>query len=245
MPAQKKTTTTKRQFRLHTILMLTVLCAIGAGLGGLLLLFSPTARRLLFNSPLSPVLIRLYNQARPALNLGNDATCLKRLTSEGVQFTRVADRSEEDGCALRYAVQVTQSAIPYNTPRLMTCSLAYALDTFETEIVQPAAQKHLGQPVAKIIHWGTYNCRPMRGQQTLLSEHAYANAIDVAGFQLADGTMLSVKNDWKNAGAKTAFLHEIARRACGIFRNVLTPNYNDLHHDHLHLDQGLWGQCGY
>lgn len=243
MPAKHTNDAKKRGLRL--LLMLAAICALGAGFCLIVLLISPTARRILLNSPFSPVLIHLYNQARPALNLGNDATCVRRLTREGMQFTHVADRTEEGSCTLRYAVRVTQSAIPYNTPRLMTCSLAYALYTFETEVVQPAAQKHVGQPVAKIIHWGTYNCRPMRGQQTLLSEHAYANAIDIAAFQFADGTEISVKTDWKNAGAKTAFLHEVARRACGIFRNVLTPNYNDLHKDHLHLDQGLWGQCGY
>lgn len=241
--ANRQSQTHKTPFK--TVLKLCLLVVALAGILFIAVLISPVVRQRVFNSPFSAALIRLYNEGRPALNLGNDALCVKKLKQVGVIFTPVADRTEETGCTLRYVAQVSQSYLPYNSARLMTCSLAFALYQFEKDVVQPAALKHFQQPVTKITHWGTYNCRPMRGQQTLLSEHAYANAIDIAAFQLSDGTMISVKNDWKEAGTKTAFLHDIARRACGIFRNVLTPNYNDLHKDHFHLDQGFWGQCGY
>jgi hypothetical protein len=149
------------------------------------------------------------------------------------------------GCALDHVVFMSQSYIPYNSPALMTCTLASAMYAFEKKVIQPQAQKYFNQPVAKILHVGTYNCRPMRGSSNLLSEHAYANAIDITGFQLQDGTVISVRRDWNDTGSSGKFLHVVAKKACGIFRKVLTPNYNELHYDHFHLDQGVIKRCGY
>lgn len=43
----------------------------------------------------------------------------------------------------------------------------------------------------QFVHYGTYNCRPIAGTDTL-SEHAFANAIDTYGFELDDGNFWTV-----------------------------------------------------
>ena len=66
----------------------------------------------------------------------------------------------------------------------------------------------------------------------------------MGGFELADGTVISVKKDWRGAGKRSEFLQEVARASCEHFNVVLTPNHNRLHNDHLHLDIGPHRLCG-
>jgi hypothetical protein len=187
----------------------------------------------------------MYNKARPWLHVENNKSCLKKLAQTEVRFVAVPDKTGDLDCTLKNVVFVTHSHISYNLPCFMTCHLALSLCSFEKEVIQPLAIHYFQQPVSRINHVGTYNCRPIRGYRLLLSEHAYANAIDITSFQLKDGTIISIKHHWNQAGNKSAFLHEMAQQACGIFHNVLTPNYNASHHDHIHLDQGLIRRCGY
>ncbi|MCP4403464.1 MAG: extensin family protein [bacterium] len=223
---------------------LFVVCLIVV-FGGMLFV-SPRARRSLMNSPFGSVAISLYNQKRPLLHIGNGESCLAKLTKTKITFTRIPNRVEENGCALKNVVKVSRSGeIGYNHPFPATCSLLRSLNSFEQKIVQPLAKKYFKQSVARVNHFGSYNCRPMRGYHALLSEHAYANAIDISSFQLADGTLVSVQRDWKKSGKKSEFLHAIAKKACSVFQTVLTPNYNTLHRDHFHVDNGFLGKCGY
>ncbi|MBU2033606.1 MAG: extensin family protein, partial [Alphaproteobacteria bacterium] len=68
------------------------------------------------------------------------------------------------------------------------------------------------------------------------SEHATGNAVDIAGFVLADGTRISVLADWDDEGDKGAFLRRVRDGACDSFATVLSPDYNAAHADHFHLD---------
>lgn len=205
----------------------------------------PNVRNYVLDSKMVTVVIEMYNKVRPWLHIVNRRSCLKKLAKTEVKFVPVQDKTADSGCILKNVVHVSRSHTPYNGPCLMTCSLALSMYTFEKDVLQPLAKKYFDQPVTRINHVGTYNCRPARGSRRLLSEHAYANAIDITSFQLQDGTMISVKQHWKNAGKKSVFLHEIAQQACPRFRKVLTPNFNALHYDHFHFDMGLVKRCGY
>mgnify|MGYP001174961954 CR=1 FL=1 len=109
-------------------------------------------------------------------------------------------------------------------------------------VVKPAAERHFGQPVARIQHYGIFACRNIAGSSRR-SQHATANAIDIAGLTLEDGTQISVLNDWDDEGAKGAFLRDLRDGACDLFRSVLGPDYNAAHADHFHLDMGPYGIC--
>jgi hypothetical protein len=69
-----------------------------------------------------------------------------------------------------------------------------------------------------------------------ISEHAFGNALDVAGFVLADGRKILVKNGWNGTPEETGFLHDVQMAACERFTTVLAPGYNVYHYDHIHLD---------
>ena len=113
-------------------------------------------------------------------------------------------------------------------------------------MVQPAALRRFGHRVVRLAHYGSYSCRRMYGRGTgLWSEHATADAIDVAGFRLDDGTRTAVARDWRGDRAKAAFLHDVRDGACRLFATTLSPDYNAAHRDHLHLDQAARGALGW
>ena len=77
------------------------------------------------------------------------------------------------------------------------------------------------------------------------SEHSTANAIDLSGFRLADGTSVSVLGDWRSNGAKARFLRDVRDGACRLFSTALSPDYNEAHADHFHFDQARRGMGGF
>ena len=125
----------------------------------------------------------------------------------------------------------------------IACPVAAALLVWEREIVRPAARRNFGVAVARIEHVGSFNCRRIAGSANW-SEHATADAIDIAGFRLADGRRIRVLGDWAGPPARAAFLREVRDGACGVFATVLSPDYNAAHADHLHFDQAARGRRG-
>jgi len=132
--------------------------------------------------------------------------------------------------------------ITYSAPPLLSCAMAAALATFE-RILQEEAEAIFQSKVARIDHLGSYNCREMAAYRGWVSEHAYANAIDVARFTLKNGRVIDILRDFDRRPdepqqAAGRFLRVISRRANDedVFSHVLTPFYDALHKDHFHLD---------
>ncbi|MCA0433232.1 MAG: extensin family protein [Proteobacteria bacterium] len=121
------------------------------------------------------------------------------------------------------------------------CAIAARLYMWERHVVQPAARRAFGEPVAEIIHFGSYSCRTIRGRGSM-SEHATANAFDVAGFRLKSGKLISLKRDWSTL-REGRFLRAVRDGACDWFNLVLSPDYNADHADHFHLDMGWYRSC--
>jgi hypothetical protein len=141
-------------------------------------------------------------------------------------------------------------AIAYSSPPLLTCAMAAALASFE-KVVQEEAKAIFKAPIARIEHLGTYSCREMPAYPGWVSEHSYANAIDIARFALADGRTIDVVRDFdvgddepKKAGGR--FLRTISRRANDedVFSHVLTPFFDAIHKNHFHLDLSRYRDDG-
>jgi hypothetical protein len=69
-----------------------------------------------------------------------------------------------------------------------------------------------------------------------MSEHAFGDALDIAGFVFADGRKILVKNGWHGTPEEQGFLHDVQLYACETFSTVLAPGYNVYHYDHIHVD---------
>src|SRR5271157_6015438 len=121
---------------------------------------------------------------------------------------------------------------------LVDCPMIPALEAWLNDVVQPDAQARFGERVAALNVFGAYSCRSidnMAGER--LSEHAFGNAVDVAGFTLADGRSIRFVRDWRQAGTQEgAFLREAHAGACQYFTTVLGPGADVFHYNHIHLD---------
>src|SRR5262249_55589096 len=83
------------------------------------------------------------------------------------------------------------SRIRYNSAPVVTCAMALGLARFE-RVLQEEAASLFGTRVARIHHAGTYSCRHMARFSGMVSEHSYANAIDVRSMTLDDGKTIAV-----------------------------------------------------
>jgi hypothetical protein len=126
------------------------------------------------------------------------------------------------------------------------CAVTAAMALWTRDVVQPAAQRYFGQRVVELENLGSYNCRKIAGQQAL-SEHSTANAIDISAFVLADGTRITLINDWKPGDKRSEFLHAVRDGSCDLFSTVLSPDHNAAHANHFHLDMAVrtagWSVC--
>jgi len=172
------------------------------------------------------------------------ARCRAVLGEGGVRFTEEPSRVV-GACSTRNTVRLQAPAIPLAPAApVMTCPEALAYAFWARHSVQPAARAELGEPIARIEHYGTYACRNVYGRVTgMKSQHAYANALDVAAFRTASGARVSILHDFGDEGPRGRFLRRSRDGACRWFRAVLSPDYNSAHPDHFHLDQGRFGAC--
>lgn len=176
--------------------------------------------------------------------------CRSLLSRAGIRFVPLPPRNPGGQCGYEDAVRFRPGgAVQIGfAPRDLgtSCPVAAALALWEWHVVQPAALEHFGSKVAAIDHLGSYSCRRMYGRsEGAWSEHATANAIDIAGFRLEDGTRISVLQDWEKEGPRGAFLRDVRDGGCKLFATVLSPDYNEAHRDHLHLDQAERGEMGW
>ncbi|MGB8604070.1 extensin family protein [Bradyrhizobium sp.] len=119
----------------------------------------------------------------------------------------------------------------------LACPIVSALDRWLADSVQPAAMRWFGARVVEIRQISAYSCRGMNGNSRAhISEHAFGNALDIAGFTLADGRQVSVKDGWRGMPEEQGFLHDIQAAACQQFNTVLAPGSNAYHYDHIHVD---------
>jgi hypothetical protein len=172
--------------------------------------------------------------------------CQTALTELGVRYKVLPDKQVSDQCHIRDQVETNRLSNARVSPLKTTCGTTLRLAMWEYHRLQPAAQKHFGQKVTAVDQIGSYNCRPVRsinGPTNRMSEHATANAIDITGFLLATGNRITVLKNWIGSPEEQGFLIDARNGGCDFFRVTLSPEYNALHADHFHFDQGRWVSC--
>ncbi|MBZ8142651.1 extensin [Rubrivivax gelatinosus] len=170
--------------------------------------------------------------------------CRAFVAAAGFDASPVPAREEAGGCGFDDALRVGRTAGSTLAPTVLSCRAAASLALWEQHVLQPAAAQHLGSPVRRIEHFGSYACRRVYGRDSgALSRHARADALDIAGVVLADGRRVRVVSGWAGDGAQAAFWRQLHAGACGFFDTVLGPDYNRAHADHLHLDRGPYRIC--
>jgi hypothetical protein len=174
--------------------------------------------------------------------------CRDALKADGVRFSPWPLRPSRLGgdviCEAPEGVEIRRggAGLRFQPQARVNCAFAQRLERFET-VMQEEARRIFKSPVVSIVHLGTYNCRRMAAYPDWVSEHSFANAIDVATFILKNGRRVEVERDWvatdKPAATPAAqFLRRLTRRLYDekVFSVVLTPSFDAHHKNHLHLD---------
>lgn len=175
--------------------------------------------------------------------------CEARLAEAGITWraARIGVGRKRDGVYTCGAPQVVRyragpEKITYSkSSPLLTCGMALALADFE-RIVQEEAERELGRRVVEIEHLGTYNCREMAAYD-LISEHSFANGIDIRRLRLQGGDVVDVLKHFRPeddpaSDPKSKFLRRLANRLYDekVFSVVVTPFFDALHRNHIHVD---------
>jgi hypothetical protein len=162
---------------------------------------------------------------------GGDA-CLSDLRAAGVPFQPLADKR---GVATPIAIEGPIGGVRYwtvgNGPMVSDCRLALALAKLAPEL--------RGLGISAMRFSGAYSYRMARVGR--LSLHAYGLALDVHEVT-ADGKSYVVARDFRKGlpngcAAEAPLLNRLACRLSQLrlFQELLTPDSNADHHDHLHI----------
>lgn len=177
---------------------------------------------------------RVYQTACPALIAGLFIGEMLPPIAEG----QCVERSPVLVTALNIGGRQVELASPITT----NCALATGFADWATDIDAYSRAVH-DKPLAALETGTSFVCRNRySAKDGFVSEHGFANAIDLSGFTLEGGEAISVKADWEAEDAPAGkFLRQAHGAACGKFTTVLGPEANAEHEDHLHLDLGCHG----
>ena len=144
-------------------------------------------------------------------------------------------------CGLERPLRVSGLAggrVGVQPPATIGCPLTARLDRWIRNSLQPAAYRYFGRPVVEIRQIASYGCRGRNGNNYGdISEHAFGNALDIAGFRLAGGDEITVvRGWWKGSPRERAFLQAVFSGACAEFYTVLGPGSDRHHYNHFHVD---------
>ena len=165
-----------------------------------------------------------------------ETACRERLKALGATFEeRKAEHDAAAGCSIPYPLllKALGKSIELEPDAELNCAMAEAAVRFSQEVMAPAAKKDLGAELKSVGHASAYVCRP-RHNGGKMSEHAFGNALDIAGFTLTDGSVVEIRPSPPEREAK--FLDAVRKAACGPFKTVLGPGSDADHALHFHFD---------
>ena len=146
--------------------------------------------------------------------------------------------SAAGACGLAQPVRLTAvrlddgRLVPLQPAAVARCEMAVAATRWFREALAPAIAGQGGQlNVIRIA--ASYDCRPRnRIAGAKMSEHGRGNAVDVGGFELADGRIWLVEK----GGLPKPMRAAMKESACSRFATVLGPGSDGYHEDHIHVD---------
>lgn len=178
---------------------------------------------------------RIYQAACPAM-------------MQGMVEARMLEPIADGSCGERSPLGVTGILVNGRMVTLsgevtINCGMATALPEWAAAI-DGYLEARENSRLARIIVGTSYFCRPRNGVAGAdVSEHGFANALDVVGFELEDGRTITLPAGWTDPlSAEGRLLRYAHDAACSRFTTTLGPEANALHEDHLHVDLGCHGQ---
>ncbi len=88
-------------------------------------------------------------------------------------------------------------SVAITPPARVTCGLAASLSAWSDTILQPIARTHIGETITGIRNVASYVCRNRyNAPNKRISEHARANALDMAAFKTDSGNWIAILEHW-------------------------------------------------
>jgi hypothetical protein len=176
---------------------------------------------------------RVYQNACPAIMNGEVQGALVPPLAEGT----CGERSP-----LKLTAMGKDNPVKFAAPITTNCSMAGALANWVVE-AQKEAQKDFGAEIENITTGSDYQCRKVNnGHKGRVSEHAFANAVDIVAFKFKNGKTTDLKSGWKGKPEEQTFWRALHKASCERFMTVIGPDGDAAHQDNLHLDLGCHGK---
>jgi hypothetical protein len=187
--------------------------------------------------PREPAQPSIPSAASPSTGPAAVGRCLDVLGKIGAKAEAAAD-IVEGACHAEQVVHLlsVSNDVLLSPPATLRCSMAQVVARWSNDIFQDSARQTLGEVPRQMLIGTSYQCRTQNRQANAkLSEHAFANALDVMGFSLSNNRALMIGPTLDSKQA--LFAAEIRRKACLYFSTVLGPGSDAEHGNHLHIDQ--------
>ncbi|ASV54287.1 hypothetical protein LJPFL01_0924 [Lelliottia jeotgali] len=147
-------------------------------------------------------------------------------------------------CPLSDVVRVRNfGPVTLSSSFIASCPLALSSALFIQQQARPLTKTMMGSELVRVEHLGSFACRNIYHRpDARRSEHATADALDISGFQLADGQKVTVLAGWRNEKTQP-WLRALLSASCDYYGNGLGPEYNAAHANHFHLGMRGFGLC--
>ncbi|WP_162654041.1 extensin family protein [Lentilitoribacter sp. Alg239-R112] len=182
-------------------------------------------------------------QNKPPFTLAAAKRCEAELKKRRIKFILLDKISDPKGCLVERPLKLSAlgKGIALSSEITARCEVVLALDDLVSDVAAPSAKLHLDKKLIEIKTSTSYQCRTRYGAKgTKVSEHGFANGIDITGFKFADKKVMPVspKTGVVSGHALNAAKFQAAVRAgaCAYFTTVLGPGTNAAHKDHFHFD---------
>jgi len=177
---------------------------------------------------------RVYQNACPALMNGD---------VQGEIVPPLAEGTCGERSPLRITAIGKDNPVKFAAPITTNCTMAGTLAGWIGD-VEKAAQASFGAGIASIATGSDYQCRKVNnGNKGRVSEHAFANALDIVSFKFTNGKTTELGSGWKGTPEEQDFWRSIHKTSCERFMTVIGPEGDAAHQGNLHLDLGCHGKA--
>jgi hypothetical protein len=123
--------------------------------------------------------------------------CLRLLVPTGADL-ELSKPIRNGQCGTPVPVVLKRVAgVELNPAAVVNCQMAAKVQAWINESLQPLAREQLDARVTRLITASAYMCRQRLGSSTeRLSEHSFANALDISAFVTSDGRSIDVLTRW-------------------------------------------------
>ena len=175
--------------------------------------------------------------------------CLAKLRAAGWDAEPAKPAAGRSECSVPEPVavkrlRVRDKVVEFPDGPILDCRFAARLGQWASDLVIPVVFGGLGTELKAVRTGPGFECRNRNHASSgKLSAHATGLAVDVAGFDLANGNHLLVTEATDEA--KVRVLRTLRTGACGWFTTILGPGTDAAHETHWHLDIMKHGSTEY